>query len=76
MGLDILKLIDIKIFLNQRNMEKKVNVKIPKYSESKHASAQTLSAQRLPARTYKDCKKEAKKRQCRKQCGKIGLWIK
>lgn len=42
-----------------------VKIKVPKYAERKHSSRQALSAQRMPARVYKDRKKELSKKQCR-----------
>lgn len=40
-------------------------LKLPKYSERKHASEQALASQRMPARVYVDKKKKAKKFACR-----------
>lgn len=43
-----------------------MKIKMPKYTDSKHASKQALMAQRMPARIYKDKKKEQSRRNCRK----------
>lgn len=43
-----------------------MKIKMPKYTDSKHASKQALMAQRMPARIYKDKKKEQSRRSCRK----------
>lgn len=43
-----------------------MKIKMPKYTDSRHASKQALMAQRMPARIYKDKKKEQSRRSCRK----------
>ena len=43
-----------------------MKIKMPKYTDSRHASKQALMAQRMPARIYKDKKKEQSRRNCRK----------
>lgn len=43
-----------------------MKIKMPKYTDSRHASKQALMAQRMPARIYKDKKKEQNRRNCRK----------
>lgn len=45
---------------------KKVIIKAPKYTDSKHSSQQALASQRMPARIFKDKKKEMKKNRCRR----------
>ena len=47
--------------------KKKTTIAIPAYKDTKHASQQALASQRMPARIYKDRKKESRKRACRNE---------
>lgn len=44
---------------------KKIRIKVERQNLRKSGSTQNLMAQRMPARVYKDKKKEASKRACR-----------